>query len=141
MTGAGADADDPPLCCPPFCCDGALTTRSAGWAGAACWTGAAGRATDRDAVLLAAVTNCECGTNGTSVGNGARLIICVGASACDAVCGTAGNVEDCAAGCASCALSKAQPPSVAASEAAAMSVFTPGASLDLDLELDLAGGM
>ena len=139
MTGAGADADadDPP----PLCCAGALTTRSAGWAGAACWTGAAGWAIDRDAVVFAAVTNCECGTSGTSVGKGARLISRVGASACDAVCGAAGNAEDCAAGCASFALSKAQPPSVAASEAAAMSVFTPGVSLDLDLELDLAGVM
>ena len=138
MTGAGADVDDLPLCC-----DGALTTRSAGWAGAACWTGAAGWAIDRDAAVLAAVTNCECGTNGTSVGKGARLIIRVGASACgaacDAVCGAVGNVDDCAAGCTSFALSNAQPPSVAASEAAAMSVFTPGVSLDL--ELDLAGGM
>jgi hypothetical protein len=87
------------------------------------------------------VTNCERGTNGTSVGKGARLINRVGASACDAVCGAVSNVDDCAAGCATFALSKAQPPSVAASEAAAMSVFTPGASLDLDFELDLAGGM
>ena len=106
-------------------------------------TGAADRATGRDAVVLAAVTNCECGTNGTNVGNGARLIIRIGASACDAacdaVCGAVGNVDDCAAGCTSFALSNAQPPSVAASEAAAMSVFTPGVSLDL--ELDLAGGM
>ena len=143
MTGAGADADDPPLCCLPLGCDGALTTRSAGWAGAACWTDAAGWATDRDAVALAAVTNCECGTNGTSVGKGARLINRVAASACDAVCdavcGAVSNVEDCAAGCASFALSNAQPPSVAASEAAAMNVFTLGVSLDL--ERDLAGGM
>jgi hypothetical protein len=136
VTGAGADADGLP---PPLCCDGALTTRSASGAGAACWTGVAGWAIGRGAVVLLAATNCECGASGTNVGKGARLIVSVEASACGAICDASSNVEDCAAGFASFPLSKAQPPSVAASEAAAMNIFTPG--VPLDFELDLADGM
>ncbi len=89
------------------------------------------------------MTNCDCGTSGTNVGKGARLISCVDTStsdaACAADCGAAGKADDCAAGFVSFTLSKAQPPSVAASEAVAMSILTPGVLLDLGL--GLAGGM
>ncbi len=97
----------------------------------------------RDATGLLAVTNWARGANGTNVGKGARLISCVDTSTCDAACaagcGAAGNADDGAAGCASFALSRAQPPSVAAREAVAMNILTPGVLLDL--ELGLADGM
>jgi hypothetical protein len=68
------------------------------------------------------VTSCDRGwgvIGGTSVGSGASLIVTAGATAC-ADTGTA-------AGCGSVALMTAQPPNVAASDAAVMNSFTPGA--------------
>ncbi len=106
VTGDGAD----------FCGAGALTSRSTSGAGAADRAGADW------ALELLTVTHCacgDCGAGGTNVGSGARVIESAGACAW----GAAG----CGAGCTSVALSSAQPPNVAATEAAVINTFIPGA--------------
>jgi hypothetical protein len=67
------------------------------------------------------VTSCGWGViGGTSVGSGASLIVTAGTAA---ACSGTGAVT----GLGSLALINAQPPSVAANEAAVMNILTPGA--------------
>lgn len=72
---------------------------------------------------------------GTSVGNGASLIESTGATACAAAGGCTAGI-----GLVSFALINAQPPTVAANEAAVISIFTPGVPV-LGFWLGLTGGM
>jgi hypothetical protein len=68
------------------------------------------------------VTTCGWGViGGTSVGSGASLIVTTGAAACT------GAGVGVGVGSRSSALITAQPPSVAASDAAVINSFTPGA--------------
>lgn len=75
---------------------------------------------------------------GTSVGRGASLIENTGATTCAEAGGCIGCVG--CTGAVSFALINAQPPTVAANEAAVMSIFTPGPPV-LGFLLGLIGGM
>jgi hypothetical protein len=71
------------------------------------------------------VTSCDrgCGViGGTNVGSGASLIVTAGAITCAGAGGGGG-----ATGCGSFAPITAQPPTVAANDAAVINIFTPGA--------------
>ena len=130
-TGAGADEDEGPRGA------GALTSRKAGKAGAAGTAGAdgiaraAGCAFTPGAGRFPMATNCDAAGGGTSVGNGASLTDNTGAGS-----GRLSTTADCA-GVLSFELSSAQPPTVAASDAAVISILTPGTPV----AGFLAGGM